>query len=93
MQAALAKEIAQSSEGSFTILDSRLAPGTADQWRMAAPVASHFNTTAHTLVEEPGGDSPLGRLVWLRFRVEFDLPPGFRVNPALHLEPRICRIS
>jgi len=91
VQAELAKQIAQTSEATLTILDSRLVAGTADQWRMAAAVAAHFTSTAHTLVQEPDGTaSPLGRLVWLRFRIELDIPPGFAVNPALHLQSRPC---
>jgi len=90
-QSALAHEIGKTSEGTFTIVDSRLVPGTADQWRAAAAVASHFETTAHTLAEEPDHTtSPLGRLVWLRFRLEIDLPAGFPADQALHLEPRVC---
>ena len=93
VQAALGQEIAKTSEGTLTILDSKLVPGTADQWRMAAAVASHFETTAHTLVEEPNHTtSDLGRLVWLRFRLDLDLPVGFRADPGLHLEPRVCAL-
>jgi hypothetical protein len=90
-QSALAQAIGKTSEGTLTIVDSRLVPGTADQWRMAAAVASHFETTAHTLVEEPNHTtSSLGRLVWLRFRLILDLPPGFRADPALHVETAVC---
>lgn len=91
LQAELAHQIAQTSEATFTILDSRLVPGNADQWKMAAAVAEHFTSTAHTVVQEPGGDaSPLGRIVWLRFRLEWNVPAGFAVNPALPLQPRPC---
>jgi hypothetical protein len=91
VQAALARQIARTAEGTLTIVDARLVPGTADQWRMAAAVASHFSETAHTLVPEPDGStSPLGRLVWLRFRLDLDLPRGFSASPELHLEPRVC---
>lgn len=91
LESALSKEIAQTSEATLTILDSRLVAGTADQWRMAAAVASHFLTTAHTVEFEPDGStSPLGRLVWIRFRLELNLPAGFQANPALHFEPRPC---
>jgi len=91
LQAELAHQISQTSEGTFSILDSRLVGGTADQWRMAAAVAEHFDSTAHTLVQEPDGTtSPLGRIVWLRFRLELNIPPGFPVSPALHIQPRTC---
>jgi hypothetical protein len=91
VQAELAHRIAQASAGTFTILDSRLEAGTADQWRMAGAVASHFSQTAHTLVQGPGIEpTPLGRLVWLRFRIEFDLPAGFAADPALHVVPAVC---
>jgi hypothetical protein len=63
---------AAASPATFTILDAHLVGGTADQFSMAAAVASHFNTTAH-LVEQPrdAHGSPLGRITWMRFRVEF----------------------
>jgi len=42
-------------------------------------------------VQPPGGsDSPLGRILWLRFRLELDVPPGFSLNPGLHTRPRPC---
>jgi len=91
LQTELAHEIAQSSEATFTILDSRLVGGTADQWQMAAAVASHFDTTAHTLVQElNGATSALGRIVWLRFRLDMTIPQGFSVNPALHVQLLPC---
>jgi hypothetical protein len=91
LQAELEHQIAQTSEAAFTILDSRLVPGDADQWKMAAAVAEHFGTTAHTVVQDNGGaSSPLGRILWLRFRLELDIPSGFAVNPALHLQARSC---
>lgn len=91
VQAELARQIAQTADATLTILDSRLVGGTADQWQQAAVVASHFNSTAHTLVQEPDGStSPLGRIVWLRFRLELNLPTSFPVNPGLHLEPTPC---
>jgi hypothetical protein len=91
VQADLSRQIAKTAEGKLTILDSRLVPGNADQWRMAAAVASHFETTAHTLVQEPDGStSPLGRLVWLRFQLELDLPQGFAANAGMRLAPGIC---
>ncbi len=87
----LSREIAQAAEGTFRILDARLIPGMADQWKMAGAVASHFTTTAHTLVEAPDGKpSELGKLVWLRFRLELDLPAGFSVAPGLMGVPRVC---
>jgi hypothetical protein len=91
LQADLSRQIAKSAEATLTILDSRLIPGNADQWQMAAAVASHFETTAHTLVQEPDGStSALGRLVWLRFRLQLDLPQGFAANRSLRLAPGIC---
>jgi hypothetical protein len=91
LESELAGAIAQTSEGTLTIVDSKLVPGTADQWAAAAAVASHFSTTAHTLVQEPDGHtSPLGRLVWLRFRLELDVPNGFVTNSALRVEPGAC---
>ena len=93
-QAALGAQIARSTEATLTILDARLTPGTADQWMVAAGVASHFLTTAHTLVAPPDGVStPLGRLLWLRFRITFNVPAGFVPAPDLKLLPHICATS
>jgi hypothetical protein len=90
----LSSQIAQASEGTFTIVDARLVPGMADQWKMAGAVASHFTTTAHTLVESSDGKpSALGRLVWLQFRLELDLPAGFVPAPGLTVLPQICSKS
>jgi len=92
LEAELASEIGQAAEGTFTILDAKLAPGMADQGSAAAAVASHFTTTAHTLVQAPDGHtSPLGRLVWLRFRLVLDLPHGFAADSGLRVEPRVCK--
>jgi hypothetical protein len=91
IEAELARQIAQTSEATLNILDSRLVAGTADQARMAAAVASHFNSTAHTLVQESNpAASPLGRILWLRFRLEFVTPPRFVPNPALHPQSLAC---
>jgi hypothetical protein len=91
LQAELAKQLARAAEGTLTILDARLVPGNADQWRVAAAVASHFAETAHTLVQEPDGStSALGRLVWLRFRLQLDMPPGFQMSSELHPVPVKC---
>jgi len=91
LQADLAHQIAQTSEATFTILDSRLVPGNADQWKMAAAVAEHFTSTAHTIVQERGdASSALGRIVWLRFRLELDVPAGFAVLPSVPAHPRPC---
>ncbi len=93
-QAALAPQIARATEATLTILDARLTPGTADQWMIAAGVASHFLTTAHTLVPPPDGAStPLGRLLWIRFRLTFEVPAGFTPAPGLKIMPHICGTS
>ncbi len=91
LQVELANQIAQTSQGTLTILDARLTPGTADPWRAAATVSSHLETTAHTFVQPPDGiATPLGKLLWLRFRISLDLPPTFRPEEGLKLMPYIC---
>ena len=91
LQVELAQQIAQTSEATFTIVDSRLVPGNADQWKMAAAVAQHFTSTAHILVPQADdASSALGRIVWLRFRLELDIPRGFKVNPVLPVSTRSC---
>ena len=94
VQPGLAEQIARAPEATLTILDARLTPGTADQWFIAASVASHFLTTAHTLVPPPDGVStPLGRLLWLRFRLGFEVPSGFVPAPDLKIVPHLCGTS
>jgi hypothetical protein len=88
----LAETVSRAPAGVIQILDASLVPGTANQAKMAAAVASHFSTTAHT-VEEPaeGNGSTLGRLTWIRFRIGFDLPLGFRVDRGMALSHKQCQ--
>jgi len=87
----LAEEVAKAADGKLTILDAKLVPGMADQWRMAGAVSNGFETTAHTLVQPADGRaSALGKLVWVRFRVELWLPPGFGAARGLQVEQRVC---
>lgn len=60
-------------EGLLEIKDAKLAPGLADQTRMAAAVSARFTATPHT-VDASASPSPLGRVEDLRFRVSLDLP-------------------
>lgn len=61
------------AEGRLEILDARLLPGSADQTAAAGLVATHFLSTAHTIVSSAGPvDGLLGRVVWLRFRATFE---------------------
>ena len=89
----LSGQIADASEGTLTIQDARLVPGMADQWRMAGAVASHFQTTAHSLVSGPDGtSSPLGKLVSVTFRLELQLPKGFKQVVGLKVMPQVCSV-
>jgi hypothetical protein len=90
-QETLATLVSHAPEGTLTIIDAHLVPGTADQVSAAAAVATHFTSTAHS-VEKPddGRPTPLGRLTWMRFRISFDLPPGFRPNPRLAITQHAC---
>ena len=91
LQVDLSTEIAQASEAALTLLDVRLIPGTADQSRAAAAVASHFAQTAHTVVQAPDSPAtPLGNLLWMRFRVDLDLPRSFQPSPTLKLVSTPC---
>lgn len=88
---ALAAEVARAAEGVFTIVDARLAPGTADQGGAAAAVSANFTSTAHTLVLAPAVEaSPLGKLLGLSFRVELELPAGFRAEPGTKIVDHLC---
>lgn len=93
--AAAAQVLAHGAAGAipaeFRILDARLVPGTANQWQAAAAVASHFNTTAHTILTGPdAGTAPLGVLRWMRFQLQVDLPAGFRAAPGLKVRDAPC---
>jgi hypothetical protein len=87
----LATLVSQSPEAVLTILDAHLLPGTADQARTAANVATHFLTTPHT-VENPSEGKPtaLGKLTWIRFRIAFDLPQGFTADRSLEIKQQPC---
>ena len=90
-QSELAAEIAQTSAAVLKVLDVRLTPGNADQNALANAVSFSFPQTAHTLVQgEPGGDAALGRLVWVRFRFELEMPPGFLPAPHARVVPHVC---
>jgi hypothetical protein len=87
----LSVEVAKAAEGKLTILDAKLIPGLADQWKMAAAVSSRFPSTAHTLVNPADGkQSALGKLIWVRFRLELDLPPGFKAPGGSKILPHVC---
>jgi hypothetical protein len=91
LEVELSGQIAEASEGTMTILDARIVPGMADQWRMASAVSSHFSTTAHTLAQAPDGKpSALGKLLWVRFRMQLDIPEGFHGVPDVKIVPTIC---
>lgn len=88
---ALAAGVARAPEGLFTVLDSRLVPGAADQSGVASAVSANFTGTAHLLdLPSPGQATPLGRIEWLRFRVELELPGGFQAFPGLKIVPHVC---
>ena len=91
VESELAETVSQAPEGTILILDANLIPGLANQAQMAAAVASHFSTTAHT-VEDPstGKGTGLGRLTWIRFRISLDLPRGFLADRGVTLVPRAC---
>ncbi len=87
----LAAEVANAPEGKLTIVDAKLVPGMADQWKMAAAVSSRFATTAHTLaMPEDGKQSALGKLLWVRFRAEVEMPMGFKAAGGLRVVPHVC---
>lgn len=93
-EAALASFTAAQPEGLFEILDASLVPGTADQTPAAGLVASHFLTTAHR-TEEPEGAraTPLGRILWMRFRVRLQLPRGAKTDRGVTQESYVCDIG
>ena len=87
----LASLAATQPDAEFTLLDTRLVPGVADQVSMAAAVASHFSTTPHE-IEQGNGREKLGRLTALRFRVSLAVPAAQRPLPGVQLDLRSCAI-
>jgi hypothetical protein len=87
----LAKLVSRAPEGTVQLLDAHLVPGTGDQGKMAAAVASHLSTTAHSL-ERPadGKGTPLGKVTWIRFRISLELPEGFRTGRGFAVERYGC---
>ena len=87
----LTKLVSRAPEGTVQLLDAHLVPGTGDQGKMAAAVASHFDTTAHSL-ERPadGKATPLGKVTWIRFRISLELPEGFRADRGIAVERYGC---
>ncbi len=84
-----AELVSEQPEGVLQILDARMVPGLADQAQMAATVASHLSATPHT-VDQSTTPSPLGRVEELRFRVDLELPAGFRTVTGLRIENIFC---
>ncbi len=78
-------------EGLFEIQDARLAPGVADQTRMAAAVAARFTQTPHT-VDGSAPASALGRLEAVRFRVALDLPAGLQPAAGMKIADVPCPV-
>jgi hypothetical protein len=71
---AVAEVVQAQPEATLTITHAELVPGSADQAGLAATVASHLDTTPHSVAAGP--ESALGKLVALSFKVEMDLPVG-----------------
>jgi len=91
-EAKLAGLAARTPEGVLRILDARLVPGSANQAQTAATVATHLEATVHSVDQSADGKTtPLGRVEWMRVRMEFDVPAGFRVERDVGVEPVACR--
>jgi len=87
----LAVAVSKAPEGMLQILDARLIPGSANQAGTATTVATHFNSSAHTVEEPPEGKgTALGKLTWVRFRVSLALRPGFHPDKGLKIEDHKC---
>jgi len=87
----LASLVAKAPNGTITILDAHLVPGTGDQAAAAAAVSFHFVATAHT-IETPadGKATVLGKISWMRFRIALEIPKGFKADRSLNVKPEPC---
>jgi hypothetical protein len=81
--------VSSQPEGELQILSGTLVPGTADQWRMAAAVASHLAETPHQ-VAEGEKPTPLGKLVELEFRLRINLEPGVKAAAGVKVDQIPC---
>jgi hypothetical protein len=82
----------QQPQAELQILSAVLVPGTANQWRMAAAVASHLEMTPHDVVQGEQA-TPLGRLAELKFRVRLELPPGIEAAKGVEVERIPCAVK
>jgi len=78
-------------EGELQILNAVMAPGTANQWQMAAAVALHFENTPHE-VEQGAQPTALGKLEELQFRVKLELAPSVRAAKGTGEEKVTCAV-
>jgi hypothetical protein len=76
-------------EGLLEIEDAKLAPGRADQTRMAAAVSGKFTQTPHTL-DTAAASSLLGRIEEVRFRVSLDLPAPLEPSKGMKIVTFSC---
>jgi hypothetical protein len=84
-------ELPQSAAlGTLTLLDAHLVPGTANQSPSVAALAANFSGTQHSLDQSPSGGSPSGRIDWLRFRIDLQLPAGFPVAAGWQVDRSRC---
>lgn len=83
--------VMQQPTGSLELLDVKLVPGTRDQAKMAAAVASHWEQTPHEVTQGQAA-SALGKLMALRFRVTVELPAGVKGLPGETLERISCAV-
>lgn len=81
----LAVLLAGQPQATLTILDAKLAPGIADQARMAATVASHLATTPHS-ADPSAPPTPLGKVEMLHFRIALELSAGAKPAVGAHIE-------
>jgi hypothetical protein len=85
----LAMLVAAQPSGVLQILDARIAPGLADQGRMASMVALHLGETPHEVVPT-AAPTPLGHIEELRFRVTLELPRGAIAAPEIKMQKISC---
>ena len=90
-EVSLGRLVAAAPEGTMTILDAQLVPGTADQSPAAAAVPSHLSTTPHSVVQASGGGaSSLGRMEAVKVRVELELTGRAIPAPGAGLTSIAC---
>lgn len=69
--------------GEFSVLDARLTAGIIDPPPFAQQWVMRLRQVPHTIAPSGGSPSPRGRLLWIRFKAELQLPAQWKEPPGI----------